>query len=200
MDPAANLQPTRQQLMLNRLTGLCFEAAEDLQARQLAAETNDEAVKLGFAFQGAARSVRQCLAIEMKMVRFVRELAREAPDYDLKLADAREHASRRRGAIRYRRTLVQEAAEPLIFNERDYDEARRLNHELNDWLDIVSERWDFTRANLNELVAEGCRRLGLDPADLDPCAEDAEAEAAGDDPEAPAGDAPPPTLHAPNSS
>lgn len=113
-------------------------------------------VSLSRAYQRAARSLRQTLALKAR-------LARDA-------AQAERAASPRRGLLdRWETEIIdrecdiQDAVERMLFAENPDDEdfreglSERFVDELNDWTEEV----DFTEVDLDAQVLRACRFLNL---------------------------------------
>src|SRR3954470_22798673 len=109
----------RHSLMLRRLAALSLELAEDLQARALAAETAAEARGLTDAFHKVGRGLRQTLALELKVIRFRKDLEREVNADPIRQLEARQQADARSVRLRWRKQQVADYIEPLIYNERE---------------------------------------------------------------------------------
>ncbi|HVI34393.1 hypothetical protein [Phenylobacterium sp.] len=90
--PIPAIAEDRHGRILAELAGLSLELARDLQARALAAESAEDAAKLAAAFHRTARCVRQCLALEAKLVHDLAREARVAAEARLKRDHQRRHA------------------------------------------------------------------------------------------------------------
>lgn len=75
--PAKEDQTDRDAEILDELAELGLELARGLQARALAADSPQEASSLATAFQRAARTVRQCLALKCKLAHDAARARRE---------------------------------------------------------------------------------------------------------------------------
>jgi hypothetical protein len=120
-----------------------------------------------------SRGLRQTLALELKVIRYKDELAREAAE------DAEEAAAVERFAVEThaqavagRREAIRDHASGAIWTEaedlegRDFetpDDPERLAGELEAWLDAAVRRPDFLRADIDLLVIEACEAIGADP-------------------------------------
>ena len=87
--PIAPIPEDRHGRILAELAGLSLELSRDLQARALAAETVEDATKLAAAFHRTARAVRQCLALEARLIHDRAREARARAETRLKLDDHR---------------------------------------------------------------------------------------------------------------
>ena len=146
-----------------RLLGLVAELsaslAQQLHADAMAAETPEARVKAAGAFHKAARSVRQTLAVEMRLLRERRQLAREE-------RDQAEHARRLRSHDR--RTYVHAAVTRLIWNKHEKPEAEEIEAELDERIDeraVLDD--DFLTAPVEVIIARVAAELGLAPAALE---------------------------------
>lgn len=153
----------RHSLMLRRLASLSLELAESLQTRALAAETTEEAARAAEAFHKVARGLRQTLALELRVIRFRKELERENNADPVRQLEARQKADARAAVVNWKRTQVCDYIAPLIWNERERDEATALLARFNTWLDATEQRPGFEYAELDDLLEEACEVLGFDP-------------------------------------
>lgn len=174
-DHAAPPAEDRHTAMLRELAAMSLTLARELQQRALQAETPDEAVKLATAFHRVSRGLRQTLALELKVVRYRDDQAREA-----QAAAEAAAAAARPAAIERRREQVRHAASRAIWVEHerpdwqaegeDFDlpepptDTRRLACDLHVWLDRAVRRPDFLDAAFDDLVLEACDAIGADPA------------------------------------
>jgi hypothetical protein len=145
----------RHTAILARLADAGERLAMKHAERALAADDPDVEAKATAAFHRAARSVRQCLALEAKLVRDAARAEREDAD------DARRKASARRDR---RRVHARTAVARLIWTESENDlEAERLESELDDLLDLDRFSEDFADETADSLIARLCHELGLTP-------------------------------------
>ncbi|WP_374572683.1 hypothetical protein [Phenylobacterium sp.] len=160
-----------QRVMLGELAEMSMALARRLHGRAMAAETDEEAQKGALAFQRAARSVRQTLALQAKIERDRRRLAAEAE---------RAAGEARREAVRARRSYVGDVGSRLIWTEAEPDEVGALLVELKRWLDAESFFADeFAQAPVEHLIARLRQDLGLAANDdPDPEGPDLEYDAA----------------------
>ena len=147
----------RHDLILDELAKLCLRSARDLILRQEAAETSEEAARLGMALAQVSRAVRHALALQSRLKRDLRRDRREETE-DAKAADKtarQQHADTIRAAVR--RSINAEARdhERIELIART-DLALMSDREDPDFLDISSERH----------IARICRMLGLAPSHL----------------------------------
>jgi hypothetical protein len=168
----------RHSLMLRRLAALSLELAEDLQARALAAETAEEAKGLAEAFHKVGRGLRQTLALELKVIRFRKDLEREANADPIRQLEARQKADARSVTVRWKKQQICDYIEPLIYNEHEDEEHYDLQTRFNAWLNAWGERPDFEHQDLDGLLLEACEVMGFDPGlifcgDENPAANDA---------------------------
>jgi hypothetical protein len=147
-----DLAETRQGMILQELAGLGMALARDLQARALAAESNEEAVKLAGAFHRVARAVRQTLALEPRLVRDHTRNRREA-----EVETARETAERtERKKARLKLTL-----ERLVWSEVESVEAERLVDDLDELIEAAALADGFDDEPFEALVETIRAGLGL---------------------------------------
>jgi hypothetical protein len=121
--------------------------------RALSADDPDVEARATAAFHRAARSVRQCLALEAKLVRDAARAARE--DHN--------HTERETTARRLRRKLHARAAVGrLIWTEAENEiEAERFESEIDDLLDLEDFSEGFDDEAAEALIARLARDLGL---------------------------------------
>ena len=174
-DHAAPPAEDRHTAMLRELAAMSLTLARELQQRALQAETPDEAVKLATAFHRVSRGLRQTLALELKVVRYRDEQAREA-----QAAAEAAAAAARPQAVAERREQVRRLTSRAIWTEHDRPDWRAdvddadlpappshtacLAHDLHVWLDRAEGRPDFLAAAVEDLVLEACAAIGADPA------------------------------------
>jgi hypothetical protein len=180
--PIAATGEDRHGRILAELAGLSLMLCRDLQARALAAETTEEAAKLARAFQTTARGLRQTLALDLKVIRYRDEVAKELAKAEAaRAADAERPLSVRAPDHFRRRDTVATQVERLIYSETEGEElddaafdarCTRLQNKLNDWLELAVERPDFLREEVDRQIAEACQAIGVDPARLAAFADD----------------------------
>jgi len=182
---------SRDDARLERLADLDLMAAEKTHAKLMAAEDTAELAECARAYQRAARSLRQTLALKAKLAhdRAVRTPASPQPPridmdalaIDIRLDEVQDAVARVISAA-YQ-------AEP----EREAECWTRFDREMDDW--ILDEL--FAAGPLDDHVAEVCQTLGL-PAGLAaawrtlPVPERTPDPVTRDDPAAPPAEAPPP--------
>jgi hypothetical protein len=162
----------RHAAILGRLAALGEQLAAKHAQRALEADDPEIEARATIAYHRAARSVRQCLALEAKLVRDAARAEREDRD------DAQRKASSRRDRRRFHaRTVVAH----LIWTEAESDtEAERLESDLDDLLGLDRFAEGLDDETAEALIARLCHELGLSPP----------GGAAGDEP--PATDESPP--------
>ena len=133
------------------------EAAERLAMkhadRALAADDPEVEACATAAFHRATRSLRQCLALEAKLVRDAARFEREAR---LDVSRAERARSERHKAH------VKKAVERLIWTEAETTEiAERLCDELDDLLDIEEFSDAFAEEPVEAHVVRLCAELGV---------------------------------------
>jgi hypothetical protein len=156
---AEPMLPTPQEMTARHAATLAriAEAAERLAMkhaeRALAADDPDVEAKATIAFHRAARSVRQCLALEAKLVRDAARFEREAHQ-DLSRAEL-ARSDRHKAHVR-------KAVERLIWTEAETDDtAERLCDELDDLLDIEAFGAAFADEPVEAHIARLCAELGV---------------------------------------
>jgi len=151
------------------LAGLSLELARDLQRRALETEDHAEAARLAEAFHKVSRGLRQTLALDMKLIRFRGELAREArAKAEAQEAKRQLEAEERALFYRHKQAMLDRYVGGLIWNEHERPEAERaeLAERLEAWIAEASDRPDFADTPDGDLLLEACLDLGLDPAPL----------------------------------
>jgi hypothetical protein len=153
--PDAAEMTERHMAILARLAEAGERLAMKHATRALEADDPEVEARATAAFHRAARSVRQCLALEAKLVRDAQRADREEAD------GARRKASARRDRSRvHARTAVAR----LIWTESENDiEAERLESELDDLLELERFSEDFAEETADTLIARLCGELGLTP-------------------------------------
>jgi hypothetical protein len=133
------------------------EAAERLAMkhadRALAADDPDIEAKATAAFHSAARSLRQCLALEAKLVRDAARFERD---------DGAWRERRRDSRTEQRRQHVRTAVGRLIWTEAEGDDsAEALESELDDLLDLERYSEAFADEPVEAHIARICAELGI---------------------------------------
>ncbi|WP_374574847.1 hypothetical protein [Phenylobacterium sp.] len=138
----------RQGRILGELADMGLEIARDLKDRALKAASREEAEGLALAFHRISRSIRQSLALEVKLAKDRCEAAR------LQRIDRDRRTQARKAQVRA-------AVGRLIWTEHEPAEAERLTEDLDGFLaeDALFEA--FLRAPLDDLVARLAQDLGL---------------------------------------
>ena len=138
---------------LAELAELCLASARDLAARQAAAEDPADAAVLAAALHKVGRSVRQCLALEARLLRERQRVERETRD---------DAAKQRSLQTTRRRAQVQSALNQLIWNEYENPEAEALEMVVDDRLDAEELTDSFTAEPLAAQVERIRKSIGLD--------------------------------------
>lgn len=171
--------PDRDAEMLARLAEMDFSAVEHVHAQLMAASAPDEVADLGRAYQRAARSLRQTLALKAKLVRDA-EAARRADEGPRGRTPGDEAAQLLARRIDARAAQLDDAVDRVIRATYPQDARRRavvqdrFYVELEDW--VTAER--FALDPLDDHVADVCRALALPPEvaarwrDLPACQDD----------------------------
>jgi hypothetical protein len=153
-DPKA--MADRHAAILARLADVGERLAMKHAERALAADDPEVEAKATAAFHRAARSVRQCLALEAKLVRDAARAEREDRD------DAVREATTRR---EHRRGQVRTAVERLIWTEaEDTTHAELLEAELDELMDLEGFAGDDAEP-VEAQVARFRREMGLSSPD-----------------------------------
>jgi hypothetical protein len=146
--------PEQHTAILAELAELGLSSARDLHARQLAAETPEQASRLAFALHRISRSIRQTLALQAKLERDARRTDLE----DLVIA---QDAAKARKALR--RDQVKATVERLIWieHEKEGEDADHLVECLGELLaeDLLHD--DFDAEPVEVHIAKMCEALGL---------------------------------------
>jgi hypothetical protein len=148
----ADHKAERRNRVLDELSELSLAVARDLQARVLAAEEPEAAARLAHAFQGAARSVRQCLALEARLSRDVQREARE---------DAAAQADVTAARLEAHRARVKATVERMVWTEIEGPEAQDRADALDDLLVEDSLAEGFLDEPMAAHVARLRHDLGL---------------------------------------
>ena len=145
--------------ILTELAELGLSSARDLHARQLAAETPEQAVRLANALHRVSRTIRQTLALETRLERDPIRGDREATDHVVSLDRAR--LAKRRGQI-------QAGVERVLWSEtEELDAYTDLREDLGELLDIESKDEAFLTHDPDVLIAQLCEQLGFPTAHAD---------------------------------
>jgi hypothetical protein len=143
----------RHTAILARLADAGERLAMKHAERALAADDPDIEARATAAFHRAARSVRQCLALEAKLTRDAARAEREDRDDDARKASA--HRDRRRLQVRA-------AVGRLIWTEAENEtEAERFTSDLDDLLELEEFSEGFADETLDAQVTRLARALGL---------------------------------------
>ncbi|HVI30674.1 hypothetical protein, partial [Phenylobacterium sp.] len=178
--PADAAAQDRHSAMLAELAAMSLTLARDLQNRALEAETPEEAAKLAAAFHRVARGLRQTLALELKVIRYKDEAAREggapppapAPLESLGPTAPAAGVARRLAAVRRRIRDAWSEHEAADWLPDDAEDAPKrpprpppsdpLWGRLDAFLADAGERPDLLEADFDILVIEACDAIGLD--------------------------------------
>ncbi|HVI30482.1 hypothetical protein [Phenylobacterium sp.] len=170
----------RHSAMLAELAAMSLTLARDLQTRALEAETPEEAAKLAAAFHRVSRGLRQTLALELKVIRYRDEAAREAgaappqglPDQPAGPTAPDPAVARRLAAVRRRIRDAWSEHEAADWLPDDAEDAPKrpprpplsdpLWGRLDAFLDAAAQRPDLLDADFDILVIEACDAIGLD--------------------------------------
>ena len=143
----------RHAAMLARLADAAERLAMMHAERALSCDDPKIEASATASFHRAARSARQCLALEAKLLRDAVEGAREARQRADFIAFAQTET---------RKLQLKATTERLIWTEaEDKDHAERLCDELDDLLEAEALTDPFTTEDLAAQVARLCKALGL---------------------------------------
>lgn len=148
----------RHARVLARLTEMGLALAEQTFEDAQGAETPAERIEAVKAFHTVSRSVRQCVALEARLVRQQAQDAREA-----ERAQAAAPPNKPGGAELSRRiTAVRDAVTRVIWHEVEDDESGAWLEEMLEE-DIASAclRDDFCAEPLDDHIARLCLEMGL---------------------------------------
>lgn len=140
----------RHSEMLTAFAELSFELAQNLQARALAAEDDDTAGQLARNFHQVGRALRQSLALHARLQREHAEIGERV--------EAKANQQREATLIR-RKTQVGKAAERMVWDEYEAEEADFITMLLPDVVEEIAEDPDFLEAPIEDLVARIRRAL-----------------------------------------
>lgn len=142
--------------ILGELAGFGLNLARKLHDQGMAAETSEETAELARAFHSVARSVRQTLALEARLLRDGQRQARE---------DRAEAERIRRRPAEARKTRIGNALERLVWSEHegDEDEAERLFDDIYERLTADAEAADFLDHAIDDQIGRLCAEFGLPP-------------------------------------
>jgi hypothetical protein len=150
----------QDEVMLARIAELDLSLAEKLHACAMAAEDPAEIASLARAYQKAARSLRQSLALKAKLKR---DLANDARD------ETNRRERERSRQVHHRRSRIEAAVSHLIWNEAENErEAEKLDSELSDLLDIEALGEDFLTEPLEIQIIRLCKALEINPPQAEP--------------------------------
>jgi len=141
----------RQGRALAELTELGLAFARGLEARVQLVQSVDEAQVLALAFHRISRSVRLCLALELR-------LQRE------RLQGAREDRAEVRHAVERRKSQVRTALTRDIYDESEAGDVEALLDELDERLDEEAIFDAFAEGPVEACIARIRKDLGLPPA------------------------------------
>jgi hypothetical protein len=156
-DPAS--MTARHTAILARLADAGERLAMKQAQRALEADDPEIEARATNAFHRAARTVRQCLALEAKLVRDARRAERQ--DREDAAPEALPLEARWRSARRKRQ--VREIVEEGIEADADGYPEQRVLDDLNERLADSGEDADFADLPIGELVARIFRDLGITP-------------------------------------
>jgi hypothetical protein len=148
----------RQDRLLAEFSELSLVVARELSARVVAVGDAGEAATLAKAFHSVGRSLRQTIALEMKVERDRKHLERE---------DAGEVARQGELRVRRRKARLRSAVQRLVWTEHEGDEAEVLIDHLDDLLAEDALDDAFANEDFDAQVARLRDDLGLAMAAVD---------------------------------
>jgi hypothetical protein len=164
----AALTLDRDEAMLAELGEMDLSLARKLHGAAMAAEDPADIATLARAYQKAARSLRQSVALKAKLKR---DLANDARD------ETNRRDRERSRQVHHRRSRLNAAVTRLIWNEAENErEAEKLDCELDDLLDVEALGEDFLTEALELQIIRLCKALEIAPPQAEP------AEAPSDPP------------------
>jgi len=153
----------RHNALLQELAGLGMTVARELGQRVAAAETVEAAEGLALAFHRVSRSVRQTLALEAKLARDLRAIARD---------DHAQSEALTRRRVQQRQARVRAALARDLWTEYEEDEAERLNEILFERLEEAALDDAFLQGPVEACIARLRADLGLPANDSSPPSRD----------------------------
>jgi hypothetical protein len=179
MQSATDMAETHAAI-LGELAQFGLDLARKLHGQGMAAETPEETAELARAFHSVARTVRQTLALEARLMRDAKRQERE----DRNEAEGRErleaYAAEQAAHAPYaaRKSRIVAVIDRILATEyEDEDEAERLSDEIADRLGEDACVAGFLDQPIDEQIAGLCRDFGL-PAPARPIVRPAPASAA----------------------
>jgi hypothetical protein len=165
MKSAAGMAETHAAI-LGELAQFGRDLARKLHGQGMAAETPEETAELARAFHSVARTVRQTLALEARLMRDAKRQEREdrteAEGRERLEAFAAEQAAR--APYLARKSRIVTVIDRIIAAEyEDEDEAERLSDEIADRLGEDACVAGFLDRPIDEQIAGLCRDFGLTP-------------------------------------
>jgi ribosomal protein S9 len=150
--------------VLGQLAQFGLDLARKLHGQGMAAETPEETAELAKAFHSVARTVRQTLALEARLMRDAKRQEREdrteAEGRQRLEADAAEQAAHAPYAAR--KSRIVSVIDRILATEYE-DEAERLSDEIADRLGEDARDAGFLDQPIDEQIAGLCRDFGLPP-------------------------------------
>ena len=177
----------REQILGEVAEGL-HAVFKETQRRAMEAEDTDEFVRLAGALSKLGRGLRQSLALHARFETARRDAASEAADEPAPPAPA----DPRRQAVDNRKAFITRGVERCVWSEYDTDDAGEeaaacsLLEDLSDRLDDLARQDAFLDADIDALIAQFCREIGVGPPERPVRAQLPPAPTGGAEPPGPA--------------
>jgi hypothetical protein len=163
--PETSASADRREQILGEVAEGLHAVFKETQRRAMEAEDTDEFVRLAGALSKLGRGLRQSLALHGRFEKTRRDAASEAVDKPASPAPA----DPRRQAIDNRKGFITRGVERCVWSEYDNDDAGEeaaaysLLDDLSDRLDDLARQDAFLDADVDALIAQFCREIGVDP-------------------------------------
>lgn len=170
---ASDASADRREQILGEVAEGLYAVFKEAQRRTLDAEDNDEFIRLSAALSKLGRGLRQSLALHARFEKQRREGGSEPLEAPAQPtappAPPAPPADPQRQAIARRKAFVTRGVERCVWSEYDDDDADEeataysLLRDLEDRLDDLARDDAFLTADVDILIAQFCRELGVDP-------------------------------------
>jgi hypothetical protein len=166
----ANASADRREQILGEVAEGLHAVFKETQRRMLEAEDNDDFVRLSGSLHKIGRGLRQSLALH---ARFEKERRDGAAEAARRLAQAPAPPAPpldpQEQAVETRKAFITRGVERCVWSEYDEDDeneeatAYSLLQDLSDRLDELAEDDAFLSADVDVLIEQFCREVGVDP-------------------------------------